>query len=208
MKKTLIMLGLITAFSVAITVPCFAEELTEAIKEPTQKQVQFDKKAHFEKKMEQRKAEFQKRLNLTDEQKAKAKEIRIQGHKDMKPIMDAIKAKHEELKMVKLSRMSTQMQEERIVEIKADLKELHKKAHEQKMKNMKAFEEILTKDQQKELKQMKKEGKKKFEQMKKNKKNCKCKCGCDKKSFPPKMGKPDFPPPIEHPVMPIKKEVK
>ena len=195
MKKTLIMLGLMTAFSVAITVPCFAQE-TNTTKMPPQ-QVKFDKKAHFEKIEKQRK-EFQTRLNLTEEQKAKAKDLRIQGHKEMKPIMDEIKAKHQEIKMVKMSKMAVQMQEEKIEELQSDLKELYKKAHEQKMENMKAFEKILTKEQQKELKKMKKEGKKKFEQMKKAKKNCKCKCDCNKKPFPP----------IEHPVMPIKKEVK
>ena len=62
----------------------------------------------------QREAAFEKRLNLTEEQKAKAKEIRVKGHEKLKPVREEIKAKKQEAKMVKMSRIDVQFQEERL----------------------------------------------------------------------------------------------
>ena len=81
----------------------------------------------------------------------------------MKPVIDEIKAKKQEAKMIKLSRMAVQMQEEKLAEIDKELKVLEKKAHEIRKQNMKDFESILTREQRKILKQMKQEGRKKFE---------------------------------------------
>jgi len=110
----------------------------------------------------QRENAFEKRLGLTEEQKIKAKEIRIKGHEKMKPVMEEIKAKRQEAKMVKMSRVAIQVQEERLAVIDAELKVLEKKAHDIRKSNMKEFESILTKEQRKILKQMKKEGRKKY----------------------------------------------
>ena len=110
-----------------------------------------------------REAAFEQKLGLTEAQKVKAKELRIKGRERMKPVIDEIKAKKQEAKMIKLSRMAVQMQEEKLAEIDKELKVLEKKAHEIRKQNMKDFESILTREQRKILKQMKQEGRKKFE---------------------------------------------
>ncbi|MDO5437496.1 MAG: Spy/CpxP family protein refolding chaperone [bacterium] len=172
MKKSLIMMSLMSAFAIALTVPCFAADGFDTPPLPPAQRTEFAQKPNFSPEHAKKKAEFEKRLNLTDEQKAKAKELREQGHKEMKPLMDAIKAKHEELEAAKASKAA----DEEISKIKSDLKDLRSKIHEQRMKNMKDFESILTKKQLKELQTMKEEGRKNFEQ-KRN--NCKCNCGCN-----------------------------
>lgn len=121
------------------------------------------------------KADFEKRLKLTDEQKELAKQIRMKGHEEIKPIMDKIRELKLEKEAVLRSRMATAMQQEKIAEINGKIKELKKQAHELKLKNMKEFEAILTDKQKKELKKMKEEGRKKFE---KAKKKCKKTCNC------------------------------
>ena len=109
-----------------------------------------------------REAAFEKKLGLTEEQKIKARDLRVKGHEKMRPIMEQIKAKKQEAEMVKRSRISVQMQEEKLAKIEIELKALEKQAMEIRKANFKEFESILTKDQRKILKQMKKEGKKKY----------------------------------------------
>lgn len=110
----------------------------------------------------QRMEAFEKRLGLTEEQKLKAKDIRIKGHEKLKPIIEQIVAKNQEAKMVKMSRIAVQVQEERLNAIDKDLKILEKRAHDLKRANMKEFESILTRQQKKILKDMKKEGRKRY----------------------------------------------
>lgn len=105
---------------------------------------------------------FEKRLGLTEEQKVKAREIRIKGHEKLKPIIEEIKAKKQEAQMVKMSRIAVQVQEERLTKIDTELAVLEKKAHQIRKENMKEFESILTREQKNILKQMKKEGRKKY----------------------------------------------
>lgn len=110
----------------------------------------------------QRVQAFEKRLSLTEEQKVKAKELRIKGHEKIKPVMDEIIAKKQEAKMIKMSRIAVQVQEERLDKIDKELKVLEKKAHDIRKANMKEFESILTRQQKKILKQMKKEGRNRY----------------------------------------------
>ena len=110
-----------------------------------------------------REAAFEQKLGLTEAQKVKAKELRIQGREKMKPIADQIKAKKQEAKMVKLSRISVEMQEEKLAKIDKELAVLEKQANEIRKQNMKAFESILTGKQKKILRNMKKEGRQKYE---------------------------------------------
>lgn len=120
-------------------------------------------------------ADFEKRLKLTDEQKNLAKELRAKGHEEMKPIFEKIKELKLEKEAVLKSRMAVRMQQEKIAEIDAKIKELKKQSHELRKKNMKEFEAILTEKQKKELKKMKEEGRKKFE---KARKKCEKKGDC------------------------------
>ena len=110
----------------------------------------------------QRVQAFEKRLSLTEEQKVKAKELRIKGHEKIKPVMDEIISKKQEAKMIKMSRIAVQVQEERLDKIDKELKVLEKKAHDIRKANMKEFESILTRQQKRTLKQMKKEGRNRY----------------------------------------------
>ena len=123
-----------------------------------------NKKPNFAEVKAQREQAFEKRLGLTEEQKIKAREIRTSGHDKIKPVIEQIIAKKQEAKMVKMSRIAVQLQEERLNAIDAELKVLEKKAHDIRKANMKEFESILTKEQKRTLKQMKKEGRKKYQQ--------------------------------------------
>ena len=109
-----------------------------------------------------REVAFEKRLGLTEEQKAKARELRAQGHEKLRPVIEEIKAKKQEAKMIKMSRMAVQMQEEKLEVIDKELKVLEKKAHDIRKDNMKKFESILTRNQKRILKEMKKEGRKRY----------------------------------------------
>ena len=73
---------------------------------------------------------FEQRLGLTELQKLKAREIRRNGHENLKPVLDEIKSKKQEAKMIKMSRMAVQMQEEKLAVIDDELKVLEKKAHD------------------------------------------------------------------------------
>lgn len=106
---------------------------------------------------------FEKRLGLTEVQKLKAGEIRRAGHEAMKPVREQIQQKKQEAEMIRRSRMAVQMQEEKLAVIDKELKVLEKKAHDIKKQNMKDFESILTWQQKRILKQMKKEGRKKYQ---------------------------------------------
>jgi Spy/CpxP family protein refolding chaperone len=107
-------------------------------------------------------AAFERRLGLTEVQKLKARQIRIQGQEKLKPVMEQIREKRQAAEAVRLSRISVQAQEEKLAEIDADLKVLEKQAQEIRKQNMKDFEAILTKQQKKTLKEMKNEGRKKY----------------------------------------------
>ena len=109
-----------------------------------------------------REAVFERRLELTEVQKLKAREIRKSSFEKLKPVMEEIKSKKQEAEMVRRSRMAVQMQEEKLAVIDGELKILEKKANDIRRANMKEFESILTRQQKKTLKQMKKEGRKRY----------------------------------------------
>ena len=168
MKKTLILASLV-AFATMTSVN--AEEVkTPAVVQPVAIEKQCPRvevQKAFKKQGMHKK--FEDRLNLTEEQKAQAKELRQKGHEEMKPIMEQIKNKKQEANAVRLSRIAVEEQEARLDKINKELKALHKEAQNLRVKNMKEFENILTKDQKKELVKIKKEGRKKFEKEHKRK---------------------------------------
>lgn len=149
MKKILVMLAI-------LMISLNATYATEGIKQ--QEQMHYN---NANVRLQREKA-FEQRLGLTDEQKIKAKEIRIKGHEKIKPVIEEIKSKKQEVKMIKMSRIAVQVQEERLAKIDAELKILEKKAHDIRKANMKEFESILTKSQKKILKEMKNEGRKRY----------------------------------------------
>ncbi len=120
--------------------------------------------------MKHRDAAFEKRLGLTEAQKAKARELRLKGHEKLKPVIDELNNKRQEAEMVKLSRIAVWAQEEKLAKLDKEISALEKKADQIRKANMKEFESILTRDQRKILKQMKKEGRQRYEMMKAAKK--------------------------------------
>ena len=121
---------------------------------------------------------LEEELGLTEAQKQKARQNRINGRKEMKPVMDEIRTKKEAIMDIFDSELAEAKKKEQIKELQTELKELHKKANTLREKNMQDFEKILTKEQ-----------KAKFEELKQKhmpKHECK-KCG---KMMPP-------PPPME-----------
>lgn len=169
MKKVLI---LTCALMVLTPLVSQANEQTtpnEGIMRPRMENYRVLDKNEFEKikqrnEMRNRETAFEKKLGLTEEQKAKAKELRKKGHEEMRPLMQALKQKREEVKAVKLSRIAPQAQEEKLAVLDKEIQDLEKKINALKKKNMKDFEAILTRDQRKILKQMKKEGRHNYSQ--------------------------------------------
>ncbi|MBR6127873.1 Spy/CpxP family protein refolding chaperone [bacterium] len=107
-----------------------------------------------------REAAFDQKLGLTEEQKVQARELRKQGFEKMKPVMDQIRQKKQELRTLK---ESGSISDEKKEALEKDLNALKKDADKIRKQNMKEFESILTKEQKSTLKQMKKEGRKHFE---------------------------------------------
>ena len=126
---------------------------------PSPEQMQKIRKAHEN--------AFEQQLGLTEVQKLKARELRKSGHEKIKPVMQEIKAKKQEAEMIRNSKLTVEAQEEKLTVIDKDLEVLKKQANEIRKQNMKDFEAILTKDQKKTLKNMKKEGRKNFDKQRK-----------------------------------------
>jgi len=112
------------------------------------------------------------KLKLTDEQKAKAKEMRMQTREQMEPIMEAIKTKHEQKELIKRSqKLTPEAQSEQVEKLNKQIFELKKQARELRLKNERDFESILTSKQKKELSKLKEEAKKNMEKQKASGKN-------------------------------------
>ena len=202
MKKALLLTAII---SIALSSQVFAGETGSKTPEKQVARVELQKM--HKPPMAQHKADFGKRLNLTEEQKAQAKEIHQKGFEEIKPLMEKIKLKHEEIEAVKRSSLAPEAQAEKIVQLRKEVRELKRQTREIQMKNMKEFESILTDKQKNELKKMKEEGRKNFEKTHKKqmfKMPQKPGFGCPKK---PGVGCPKKPPiglPVEKPV-PVEK---
>lgn len=106
---------------------------------------------------------FEKRLNLTEKQKEKAKKIHQKGASQMKPIMKKIGDARKEIAEIKKSDLDETSKQEKISNKIQEIKKLDKKAHEIRKQNSQEFEKILTEEQKAELKKMKAEGRKNFE---------------------------------------------
>ena len=106
---------------------------------------------------------FEKRLNLTEEQKTKAKKIHQKGAKQMKPIMKKIGQLKQEIREIKKSDLEESAKHDKIDKKFEEIRKLDKKAHNIRKANGKEFEKILTDTQKAELKKMKAEGRKRFE---------------------------------------------
>ena len=122
-----------------------------------------EQKAEMKAKMEAKKAEFDKKLNLSDEQKAKAEQVRKEGFEKMKPVMEQIKTKKDEIKTIRENGDLTQAEAKAKIDVlHKDIMELKAQAKEIRKQNMQDFEAILTDKQKKTLEKMKQDGRKEF----------------------------------------------
>lgn len=170
MKKALLIAGIlaITAAPISIGVNTFAKTTpTKAVQSQSDiKPQQPSCDRHREPSPEEmkRRADFEKKLKLTDAQKAQAKIIREKGRTEIHPIMEKIKEKHQKIHTIRNNtKLSEQAKAAQIDQLRKELGALKRYAHELQMKNMQEFEGILTKKQLKTLNKMKKEGRKNFD---------------------------------------------
>ena len=105
---------------------------------------------------------FEQRLNLTDEQKQKSRELRLEGREKIKPVVEQIKTREQQMKLVKESNLTDEEKNKKMDSLKSDMKSLHKQAHDIRVENMKNFEDILNSEQKKTLKEMRQEGRQEF----------------------------------------------
>ena len=112
--------------------------------------------------------DFEKRLNLTDAQKAKVEKQREKDKAKMEPIRQQLKEKHQaKMDIIK----KYEEKDADLIKLNNEIKVLKDKEHKIMEENRKAFESILTKDQKAELEKIKSEHDKKFQ-------------GCPKKGCP------------------------
>ncbi len=124
----------------------------------------FDKAA-----MEAKKAEIDKRLKLTDEQKKQIEENKIKDREQLKPLMEQIKVKKQEIRdVIESTKLSDEEKSKKTAELLKELDALKTQANTLRKENMKNFESILTEKQKKEFEKIKKEQKKDIEKRKKD----------------------------------------
>ena len=153
MKKILVLLFMVYLSSVAAMAAIPEDRMK--YDRPMQPKMTEQQRAEHEKAFEQR-------LGLTEEQIQKSKELRIEGREKIKPVIDKIKSKEQEIEAVKKAELTEQERTAKLNSLISDLKSLHKQAHDIRIENMKNFEGILTPEQQKTLKEMRQEGRKNF----------------------------------------------
>ena len=114
--------------------------------------------------MEAKKAEFEKRLNLTEKQKKQIEANRKKDHEKVKPIFDQMRDKKHELRRLERdSSISQKDKAKKIDKLNSEIKLLNEKADKYRQENMKNFESILTDEQKKEFMKIKEEQKKEME---------------------------------------------
>lgn len=108
-------------------------------------------------KFEQRKAEFDKRLNLTPAQKEQMKAIHEESKVKIKPLFECLKAEKQNLTQLQASQTTPKetitAQEAKIKKLKTEIRAIRKE-------NFEKTQAILTPDQQKEFNKMHEERKK------------------------------------------------
>lgn len=159
MKKTLILASIIaltmtsSVYAGTTTTPAKAQTPTKngQMMPPPPKDFRGDRNRH--------KAEFEKRLNLTEAQKAKIEKNRKADMEKIKPIKDKIRAKKEaKMEIIK----KYEQTDPELIKLNKEIKALKDQEHKIMEANRKSFESILTKEQKAELAKMKAERDKNF----------------------------------------------
>ena len=117
--------------------------------------------------IEAKKLEFEKRLNLTEEQKLQIEKNKQKDKEKIKPLFEEMKVKRGELRSIRLNPSLSELEKsKKSAVIEKELIDLRVKADELRVNNMKNFENILTKEQKMEFAKIKEEQKKEMEERK------------------------------------------
>ncbi len=109
---------------------------------------------------EKPKNEFSRRLNLTEEQKQKAKQLRVNSQEKMKPLLIELKAKQEQLN----SYGDTDINDKEVQILNNEIKKIRKDLRIIIIQNERDFMEILTSEQRMEFNKIRNERKQIFRQ--------------------------------------------
>lgn len=156
MKKTLILASII---ALTMTSTAYAGTTTATkVQTPAQKgQMMPPPPREF--KGDRHRAEFERRLNLTEAQKAKIEKNRKADMAKLKPIKEQIQAKKEaKFEIIKKYEETNPD----LIKLNKEIKALKEQEHKIKEANRKSFEALLTKEQKAELAKMKTEREKNF----------------------------------------------
>lgn len=178
MKKYLLVAAMAVSTLLSANSMSFAENI-EMKKSPTIQKIalfpdgkqaphEFNKKRIHtppsKEEMAEKKAEFEKRLNLTEEQKQQIAENKKQDIEKMKPVFEEMKAKRHAMRAVDFdATLSTEQKQAKKEELKSEMKTLKETADNYRAENMKKFESILDDKQKKEFKKIQEEQKKEME---------------------------------------------
>lgn len=100
--------------------------------------------------------DMKQRLNLTEEQRVQAREIRMNSQAKMQPYVDELKQKQSQ----KMALVSQDGDENEIKRLGEDIKRLKHQIHSIRIQNERDFVQILTPEQKVEFNKMRTEGKK------------------------------------------------
>lgn len=155
MKKTLILASII---ALTMTSTAYAGTTTATkVQTPAQKGQMMPPPRKF--KGDRHRAEFERRLNLTEAQKAKIEKNRKADMAKLKPIKEQIRAKKEaKFEIIKKYEETNPD----LIKLNKEIKALKEQEHKIKEANRKSFEALLTKEQKAELAKMKTEREKNF----------------------------------------------
>lgn len=111
--------------------------------------------------------ELKQKLNLTEDQEARARDIRQHSRDQIKPLIDQIraeKAKMREMASQNAAQADLERQREKVADLMRQAKEIHKQ-------NLTSFEGILTPDQKTSFEQIRKQRMEEFKSRKDSKIN-------------------------------------
>lgn len=136
--------------------------------EDEQRPPQFDKMRPSKAEMDAKKAEFEKRLNLTEAQKKKIENYKEKDREKIKPVMKKMHENREAIWKVKHNpNLSEKDKETQLKQLRKEKQSLKQTADKYRQENMKNFESVLNADQKKEFEKIKAEQKKFMEERRK-----------------------------------------
>jgi len=116
--------------------------------------------------------DLDKKLKLTDAQKAKAREIRMDGEKSIHPLFEQLRAKQEEKRALLNSNINKKEQIEMIDNLNDTISCLKKQIRDVRIQNTKEFEAILTDRQKNTLDKIKINARKNMHKHPRNYRHC------------------------------------